>query len=394
MGDRTPQPLRVVHVVGNLNEGGAETLVRNLSVRTADEQTEVSVVCVYPSRLSEDQKKRLGIRVIEIGRRGRSDVGALWRTVRALRSLRPHIVHAHVHTGKYLGRLAALLAGGCKIVFTEHHSDPESGPLHALCDRFLNGRTDAVVTFSEAMRKIVERSPGLDRRRIVVIPNGVPLERTGGRRRDAIRGELGLRDDEKAVLIAARLVPLKNHRLAIAALALLGTRSTMKIKLLFAGDGPEEAGLRKIAREHNLDEDVVFLGFRNDVPRLLEGVDLAASTSLNEAMPISLIEAMAAGVPVVTTPWVGAHEFFQDGRCAEIASDWSADAFARSIERVLTQTEMTAARVAAARDLVYERYDITATAQAHRLLYRSLVGRPSRFAQSANGIGTEARGVL
>src|SRR5258708_5843714 len=104
------RPVRLVHLVANLKEGGAEALVRALCPRLARLGADVRIISVYGSNLSDDERQALGVPVIEIGRAGRRDISFFPRLLRRLRELRPDIVHAHISTGKYVGRLSALLA--------------------------------------------------------------------------------------------------------------------------------------------------------------------------------------------------------------------------------------------------------------------------------------------
>ena len=153
-------PLRVVHVVQHLKSGGAETLVRGLAAGLASSGVAVTVVSIYPDALEPAERAALGFPVVTIGRRGRGDVGFFPRLVQTLRELSPDIVHAHLHAGKYAGRLAALAAGAPAIVFTEH-GDEASGALRGAVNRVLHPRTTRFITFNEAQRRRFGASQGV-----------------------------------------------------------------------------------------------------------------------------------------------------------------------------------------------------------------------------------------
>jgi glycosyltransferase involved in cell wall biosynthesis len=363
--------LRIAHIVANLNEGGAETLVRELSARIASDDMRVSILAVYPSRLGTEEKRQLGVPVIEIGRRGRADIGALWRTARALRRLKPDVVHAHVHTGKYLGRLAAILAGVPVVVFTEHDSAPHGGIVRRICDRFLNSRTASIVTFNEAQRRSVARSGGIEPGDIVVIPNGTSPPAPVQTPRDELRASLGITRGEVALLYPGRFSPEKNQSLAIGAMAELRTLLPTA-KLLLAGDGPTNRELHALVESLGLESCVRFLGFRSDVPALLRAADLMVLSSARENMPLAAIEAMHAGLPIVSTPWDGAQEFFAG--TAWIAAGWTPRDFALALEAAVNHPEAARERADEGSRLAGQRYDIAVTARAHRELYAKLAG--------------------
>ncbi|MGB8266012.1 MAG: glycosyltransferase [Candidatus Velthaea sp.] len=364
--------IRVVHLIANLSGGGAESFLRALTPRLVSDSTEVSIVAVYPSRLAPGEKERIGVQVIEIERRGRSDIWSLWRVVRVLRELEPEVVHTHVHTGKYLGRLAAILAGVPVIVFTEHNPDPPRGPIHAMFDRLLNARTSAIVTFTEHQRARVAREAGGSSVRVVVIPNGIPRGDGIDVRRAEVRRELGLATNEFALLCIGRLEPQKNQQLAIRALAHLRGACGVPVRLLLAGDGSLKTNLAALAAELGLSDCVTFLGFREDVPSLLRSVDMVLLSTLCEGMSIAAIEAMQSGTPIVSTPWEGAQAFFQDS--ATIAQGWDPAELALAVKEVMSDANLRSVRAARAKRIASEQYDIAATASAHLRLYSELVG--------------------
>lgn len=363
--------IRVVHVVANLCDGGAESLVRALTPRLVSEFVEVVVVAIYPSRLGPDEKRRLGVPVFEIERHGRGDVGALWRVTRALRELKPDVVHAHVHSGKYLGRLAAILAGVPVIILTEHDSDPPAGPVHATCDRLLNARTSAIVTFSERQRNRVVHETQVGRERVVVIPNGIPIGRPVEVLRDEVRRTLGVAPNEFALLYPGRLSIEKNQQLAIRSMARLRMEVEVPVRLFLAGDGPDETALRRLTMTLGLVDCVTFLGRRDDIPSLLRSVDMVLISSRREAMPIAAIEAMHGGAPIVSTPWEGAEAFFQGA--ALIASGWEPADVARAIKQAILDPVVRELKAIRAKRIAAERYNIAATAEAHQQLYAMLV---------------------
>jgi glycosyltransferase involved in cell wall biosynthesis len=370
---RPPRAPRVVHLVGNLREGGAEAVVRALCSRLPGEGIDVSIVSVYPSNLDARERCAIGVPVVEIGRRGRWDVRFFPRLVRTLRDLRPDIVHAHLHVGKYHGRLAALLAGVPTLVFTEH-GDEHCGVVRTVLGRLLNARTTRFITFTHAQRDALAANQRVPRERIAVIPNGLEPDVRAPARRDGVTREaLGIAPDALVLFVPARLCRQKNQLLALDALA-RARDSGSGWRLLLAGSGPDADDLLRHARRLGVEGAVHFLGFRNDTRDLYQLADVFLMTSLWERMPLALGEAMLARIPVVSTPWEGVTDFVSDGETGAVSRDWSVDAVLDAIRRATASAgrgRMLEAAAVSAR----QRFDISATARRHAELYRELAGR-------------------
>ena len=362
--------LHVVQLCANLREGGAEALVRALAPRLVDEGIDVTLVSVYGSRLSETERAQLGVPVVEIGRTKRGDYGYWPRLVQTLRSLKPDIVHAHLHTGKYAGRLAALAARVPAIVFTEH-GDEAGGAIRATINRVLHPRTARFVVFTEGQRRAFSTSEGVAPDRICVIPNGIgPASDIADRAE--IRRELGIPRDAFALWLPARLATQKNQRLAIAALA--ESRSA-RLHLVLAGDGPDAAMLQSLAKELGVASRVHALGYRDDVRRIGGAMDAYVLASLWERMPLALGEAMLDGLPAISTPWAGAADFIADGETGYLARDFTTQSLAATFDRALNDDALRARIRSNARRYAAARFDLGRTARAHADLYHEIAAR-------------------
>ncbi|MGH7708834.1 MAG: glycosyltransferase [Vulcanimicrobiaceae bacterium] len=369
--------LRVVHIVANLKEGGAEALVRQLCPRLGRYGIDPSVIAVYGSNLSPEETVALGVPVVEIGRRSRRDLGFFPRLVNRLRTLDSAIVHAHITTGKFAGRSAAVLAGVPRIVFTEH-GDLGRSPVRTALNAVLHPRTDRFIVFSEGQRTDLIAAERVPASKVRIIPNGVSLPdlNAGPIDRLAIRAELGVDPGELAFIIPARITEIKNQTLAISALAGQEQIAGRRWRLFLAGQGPAEAECRAIAAAAGVADRVRFLGFRDDVARLLPAVDGFLMPSRFEWMPLALGEAMLAGTPVVTAPWRYAGSFVRDGETGFVSADWSAPAFARAIERAVTPGDAGRRIVENARAFARATFDIEIAARRHAELYRELIEAP------------------
>ncbi len=246
----------------------------------------------------------------------RDDARALRHLVRVLRRERPAIVHTHTAKAGALGRLAARLAGVPAVIHTFHghvlagyFSAP--GSLAArLAERGLARLTDRIVTLSPALRDELAGRYRVGRReQYALVPLGRDLAPFRTAARGALRGELGLPPDALVVVGVGRLVAIKDVPTLVRAFARLRAQLPAA-HLVLVGDGEERGAVEEAVRVEGVAEAVHLLGWRRDLPAILADADLLALSSRNEGTPLAIVEAFAAGVPVVATQVGGVPDMF------------------------------------------------------------------------------------
>jgi glycosyltransferase involved in cell wall biosynthesis len=373
----TALPLRVLHVIPTLTGGGAENFLCALIAHFDESVVYSGVMPVYPTRVPFNERQLRSIEILRIDRTGRYDTGFLGRMIRGIRRFRPDIVHAHLHNGKYWGRLTALAAHVPIVIFTEHSPQGEKRILPEIfVDDVLNRVTDGVITFTGRQRSMLQTRERIPSQRLTVIENGVPLPPLpDSTLRARARLELGLADDRFVICAVGRQEPVKNMQLGIRALRDVSLEHRASIHLCLVGNGSEHASLRVLARSLGVHDHVTFLGQRDDAVALLYGADALFVPSHVEGMPLAALEAMSVGVPVITTPWPGAEELVDNGNRGILLADWSPAAAAaafvhasshRPLLHVLGQRALRFARI---------RYDIRRAAREHERLYLELARR-------------------
>ena len=331
---------RILLVINLLFWAGAETQLRNLAIGLSRMGHDVTLLAVEDITSHAEDLEEAGVELQALGARNRVEkLRALPALVRAAR--RAEVVHCTGWDASLWGRLAAILARR-PVVVTEHAGDRslqvsrKGAPrarLIALHNRLLDRATSATVVVSAAQPKQLE-SEGVRPDSIVLIPNGVPIEELRQRAGEGCdRAELGVPPDAAMIVHVARFAPPKRQAMTLRVVARLRERFG-DVRLVFAGDGETEAAVRREAEEIGAGW-ATFLGSRDDVPALLRAADLAVLPSSAEGLPMSLIEAMAVGTPVVATdvgdvPWL--LDEVGGGLC--VASD-DEDAFAEACARVL-----------------------------------------------------------
>jgi glycosyltransferase involved in cell wall biosynthesis len=352
--------------------GGAQAYVGALLPALVD-RFDV-VVAAHGNGPLRDTADRLGIRFLPLRHVRRAinpwrDAVGLLELVRLLRRERPDILHASSSKAGVLGRLAAAIAGVPIRIFTVHgwaftaHSGL-AARLYRLADRLVRPLTTVTVCVAEH-----ERATGLAARtcseaRTVVIPNAidartVPL--TPGRRQTP------------QFVAVGRLKAPKDFVTLVRAVAELPQESC---ELLIVGEGPDRPGLEAEIDRLGLDGRVRLAGERDDVPDLLAGADVFVLASASEGMPISVLEAMAAGLPVVASRVGGVPEVVADGETGLLVPPGSPQELAEALRRLLADPELRQRLGDAGRIRVRERFDLAPFRRAHVELYsRELASR-------------------
>jgi glycosyltransferase involved in cell wall biosynthesis len=319
--------IRVVRVIDRLNVGGPARHVAWLSAGLDGEafETRLFTGTVPPGEGDmSDFARAVGVAPHVIPEMSRElswrDAVVVWKLFREFRRFRPHIVHTHKAKAGAVGRTAAMLykwltpsalwlrPRPCAVVHTYHghtfHSyfGPVKTRLFLWIERTLaRFGTDRIVTISPQQRTEIQETFGVGRAaQFIVIPLGLDLAAFAAGQPGRLRRELGIDSDEPLVGIVGRLCKVKNHALFLDASAAL-VRDRSPARFVIVGDGELRGDLEARARELALADRLYFTGFRDDVASLYFDLDLVALTSRNEGTPLTLIEAMSAGCPVVAT---------------------------------------------------------------------------------------------
>ena len=317
--DSRPTVCQVLHT---LQVGGAEVLAARLA-RQLQGCYRFHFVCLDELGTQGDELRTEGYPVEVLNRRPGLDWRAVVRLARILRRERVALLHTHQYTPSFYALLARWLGGQPPVLFTEHgrHFPDYPRRKRMLANRFLLCRRDRVVGVGEAVRQALVANEGISPERIAVIYNGIDgaAFAKGHHDRVTVLRELGL--DTKALILlqVARLDYLKDHATAIRTLERVVARRP-EARLVLVGEGPEKAKIEAEVGQRRLTDHVRFLGLRTDVTRLLAAADLFLLTSISEGIPLTVIEAMLAGLPVVSTRVGGVGEIVVDGQTGLLAS--------------------------------------------------------------------------
>jgi glycosyltransferase involved in cell wall biosynthesis len=271
---------------------------------------------------------------------------------------------------------ARLLYRRTPVLFTEHGRWIPDYPRRKriVANRLLLQRRDRVVGVGEALRRALIVNESIPARRVSVIYNGIDLApyATPPEDRSAIRREMQAGDEDFVLIQVARLVPIKDHLTALRAVQ-RAAAALPRVRLVVVGEGPEEPAIRLFIAENGLADRIRLLGPRADVARLLSAADVFLLSSLNEGIPLTVIEAMAAGLPVVSTDVGGVAEVVEEGRTGLLAPASDPEGLARHLLRLAADAGLRQRLGRTGRERAFALFSEGEMLEAYDRLYREML---------------------
>lgn len=377
-------PIRLTVVLDLTFVGGVEMLLLNLFRHFDPGVVRPRLVCLREGGPLADDFRAAGFEVETLGRAGRFDLSTLPRLVASLRADRTDVVLVthHHRASLALGRLAAMIARVPVNIVAAHDMDLASVQGRVLprwAVRTL-GVSDALVLLTASQGEYLRSREGVGRHvwesvREVVIPNGIELpECPGPAERARARAELGVTADDVVVGVVGRLSPQKAHHVLFEAVARC-LPDVPSLRLVVIGDGGLGPKLHRLAEQLGIGHRTTFLGTRRDVPLLLPGLDVSCLSSVHEGVPIALIEAMAAGVPIVASDCGAVRDIVDDGEQGYLVPVGDVGRLADRLRLLAGDPGLRARLGKAGRARAEREFSIEQTARAYEDLLTELVPR-------------------
>jgi L-malate glycosyltransferase len=366
---KAPGP-RVLQVVLSLNPGGTERLVMELAERLHPELP-TAVCCLDEPGAWADELRTKGIDVTALGRQPGFHPALGLALGRIADRHGATVVHAHHYSPFIYSCLARVRRPSLKLVFTEHGrlSDAPPSAKRRLANRVFGRLPHAIYAVSENLRQHIV-AEGFAAASVGVIYNGIdigPLPDAAARIR--IRSTLGAADNVLVVGTIARLDPVKDLGTLITAVAALAARR--RVLLAVIGDGSERGQLERLAATLGITAHVRFLGQRDDARDWLAGCDVYVNSSVTEGVSLTILEAMAAGLPIVATHVGGTPEVVEDDRGRLIPAR-DAVALRKALEELSEHPGLSAKLGAAARACAEKRFRLDRMIGEYRAVYERL----------------------
>ncbi len=390
----SPAPRRLLLLSTDMGMGGgAEEQVIRLAYAFQDRGWEARIVSMIPPSPMPRDFERRGIPLEHLGMtRGVPNPWGLFRLAKIVRTFRPDVVHSHMVHANLLARAVRLIRPFPALICT-HHNLTMAGvardrtglfeTLHALTDRL----ADRATAISHSAADYYVRRKAVPASKMVVVPNGIDLDRFAPDHaaRKRLRSELGL-DGQFVWVAVARLEQAKAYPTMLHAFARLGDGPR---RLLICGQGTQRGALERLAGSLGIADRVRFLGLRDDIPAVLSASDAFALSSDLEGLPLVLLQASAAGLPIVATDVGGNAEVVVPGANGYLVPAGDPEAFAREMTRM--ESIGAASRASMGREgqaRVRKRFEAEHVMERWAELYAELLkgedlSHPRRFARTA-----------
>jgi sugar transferase (PEP-CTERM/EpsH1 system associated) len=359
--------IRIVHLVSTLNMGGLEMFVWHLARHHDRAAFDFQVLSLGERGALGPRFDVLGVPAHSLDCAQRTKGATLVRLVARLRQLRPHVLHTHNPSPHVFGSLAARTLGIPVLVHTKHgRNRPHYRPA-VLLNRLAACLSHCVVSVSHdsaAVARCIERVPA---HKVRVIHNGIDLDSFAPEPRAVSGATL------RAIHVA-RLSPIKDQRTLLQAVRRV-VDAEPGFHLDIVGDGPMREELVTLCHELQLSEQVRFLGFREDVRELLATADCYVLSSVSEGVSLTLLEAMAMGLPVVATAVGGNPEVVAHGETGLVVPAGSPERLAEALLALIRHPNQARRMGQAGRQRVEEHFDLRRVVGQYEGLYRNLLAK-------------------
>lgn len=377
-----PSDIKVLHVSWSLKTGGLEQVILNL-VRSG-------LSCgILPQVAVMEEEGNLLREIADLGVKTHflhKKPGLDWRMAPALKKLCQEegiqVLHAH-NTGPGLYTALAARWLGCPSLVTRHGKSFQTGWRMGILRRIVGRLAQATVCVGRDVLAQSNRVDLVPADRLFLVMNGVDVDAiaAAGEHREEMRRELGLGEDDFLVITVARLDPIKDLGVLLTAIR-EGAENFPGLRLVVVGDGRERANLEQRAAQLGLSERVAFLGKRRDVPRLLSAADAYALSSLSEGISIAVLEAMAAGLPIVGTEVDGMYELIERNVTGFLAPISDPSALAQRLAGLAADPARAREMGRSGHQRARELFSIQAMCNSYRKVYEHLLGRPGADCRS------------
>ena len=352
-------PIRTAFVVPDLHVGGAERHLVTLLTRIDREKFSPLVICIGEEGAFFEELVNAGIPAKALHRSKLDAAKALRELVREMRLQHTDVVVVRGYNAEALGRLAARIANVPNTILWAHNmGDVEPhGRLRTAADRFLDRWTTNYFGVADAQRRALVNRFHYPDRKIRILHNGVDPAEFTDVKDSQCRAEFGFAATDQVVGIVAALRPEKDHETFLRA-ARLVVDIRPNTRFLVVGDGPGRPQLEALCGHLGIDSNVVFLGARQDVALILRAMDVFVLSSRTECFPISVLEAMATGLPVVCTEVGGIPEIVIDGVTGFLVPGGDSRGLADRLLEVLSDPAIANRMGSAARERVEAEFDL------------------------------------
>lgn len=330
--------MRVLHVITTINRGGAENHLVALIQEQIKQGLTVKVAYLKGNSYWLDHLVSLGVEVDGLGLAYYGQLLPLMKLAKSIKLFSPDVIHAHMPPAELYTRLGIKLLRSRSIFLISKHNDEPfyKGPLSQILGRWVAKKAEKIIAISDSVAYYINQDLRVDKSKIHTIHYGIdvkPYSEISSQIKSQLRAEWFIDDEILVVGTVARLVPQKALHVLLASFAKYRSLSKKKSILVIVGRGPLEAELKSLATQLGIEKNILWLGFREDIPAIIKTFDVFALTSKYEGFGLVLLEAMAAATAVVASKVSAIPEIIKNQEtgilCEPNAIDQFANAFLR-----------------------------------------------------------------
>jgi glycosyltransferase involved in cell wall biosynthesis len=365
----------LLHVIDTGGPGGAETIFLNLV--TGLDSSRWSSIAVLPVRdwLWETLEAH-GVTPVHLPSDGAFDVGYLSRLTRVAKQSQADLIQTHLFSSAVYGTMAARWLG-LPVVCT-HHGQTDvvsSGSYRGIKSRIVRRKQNRHVFVSRGLQRSFERSKVVDRKHAHVIHNGIDCNLFQPARSDEVRAQLGVRPDEILIGAVGNMRAPKDYPTFLRAAAALAARSP-RYRFMIAGaaDDPIRTELKALEQELGLSDRLIVAGFRSDIERVMNALDIYVLSSASEGFSLTTVQAMACGLPVVATRCGGPEEIVVPGETGYLVPTASPADLAEAVDVLAMDDERRSLFGRAGRARALREFSIDSMIGGYAQLYEECVG--------------------
>lgn len=322
--------MKIIQIIPLLDLAGAETMCENLTNSLIKLGHEVTVISLYDyhSVITERMEKN-GIKIIYLNKKSGLDLSLTFKLVKIFKEYKPDVVHSHLYAGKY-AHVAASICGVPGKVYTIHNiARNEAGKMNRTFNRFLFKKCHVVpVSLTKEIQKSVADEYNIDFKNTPVVFNGVSMEKCHIKNDYSGNGR---------ILHIGRFSKQKNHEVLVRAFSRVVNRGS-DVFLYLYGQGELEEAIKELVKNLNMDQNIFFCGLTDDVYSVMESSDIFVLPSLFEGMPMTLIEAMGTGMPILASNVGGIPDMIENEKSGLLCEP-TVEGVAAGLERLISSAD-------------------------------------------------------
>ena len=364
--------MKVLYLLNHAGKAGTEryveTLVKYLGGKVVEPYFAYNEGGLLVERMAE-----LGVPTARVETNKRFDFKAAKALAKLCEQWDIDLIHCHYLREHYTAILAKRYNKKIKVVYTNHFVLANNA-VTRLSNRWMDKRQDQIIAVCTRGKEQLIAN-GWSGERIQVVFNAVDLDAwTGNRAESTMRAEFGIPENRLVMLCASRFADDKGHAYLVNSLKRLTEISDVPFTMVLAGDGPLLEPTKEQVKALGLEDQVIFAGFRKDIKNLYKGSDIYINASRHEALSFLIIEAMAAGLPVIVTDMGGNRDVVPPGAdCGELVVYDDPESMAQAMKKLLEDGELRAARAAGALRTAAEKFEVGKMCQATWDVYQKAV---------------------